>query len=142
MKTVNFVFIFRGSKKDEFLEMNYARAWQAAEIVGRLGEWRKVMEEQVESASVWRNVSRVLWQVVEWLEMWLDAPFESKKISHILDWLLNVIEYVELMEQSSLESELDDTIQLFTTYMKVPIKEIKVRIIKKMVLLSINGLDN
>jgi hypothetical protein len=42
------------------------------------------------------------------------------------------------MEQSSLESELDDTIQLFTTYMKVPIKEIKVRIIKKMVLLSIN----
>jgi hypothetical protein len=138
MKTVNFVFIFRGSKKDEFLERNYARAWQAAEIVERLGEWRKVMEEQVESASGWRNVSRVLWQVVEWLEMWLDAPFESKKISFILDWLLNVIEYVELMEQSSLESELDDTIQLFTTYMKVPIKEIKVRIIKKMVLLSIN----
>jgi len=37
------------------------------------------------------------------------------------------------MEQSSLESSLEDIIKLFTNYLKVPLQDVKLRIIKKMV---------
>lgn len=134
MKTVSKVIICRETKKDEFLEANYARAKQAAEIVSKLTESRKQMEEQVETASGWRSMLRLLQELLVCLEVCLDSPFESMCNVFTLDWLLNVVEYVELMEQSSLESELEETIQLFTAYMKLPIKEVKVRIIKKMVI--------
>lgn len=38
------------------------------------------------------------------------------------------------MEQSSLNSHLEDTIALFTSYMKIPLQEVKIRIIKKMII--------
>lgn len=50
-----------------------------------------------------------------------------------IECLLNVIEYCELMEQSSLESKLEEVITLFINFMKLPLEEVKIRIIRKMV---------
>ena len=53
-----------------------------------------------------------------------------------IECLLNVIEYCELMEQSSLESKLEEVITLFINFMKLPLEEVKIRIIRKMVSLN------
>ena len=47
-----------------------------------------------------------------------------------------MIEYCELMEQSSLESKLEEVITLFINFMKLPLEEVKIRIIRKMVSLN------
>lgn len=60
------------------------------------------------------------------IELCLDFPFEQ--------CLLNIIEYCELIEQSCLDSKLDQTIALFTDYLKIPILDVKIRILKKIII--------
>ena len=125
--------------KDEFVVQSYKRAITASEVYEYAWKYRLNMndsdEGEITSASEFDNLYKILNQILQCIELCLDFPFESKyTIFNLdLDWLLSLIEYWEVIEVSWLNSKLEDTISLFINYMKIPLEEVRIRIIKKMV---------
>jgi hypothetical protein len=117
-------------KKDEYLIASYYRAQEAIQVYKLAWNFRiKTLdctdndESEITSESEFLNLLEIMQQLLVCIELCLEFPFES--------CLLNLIEYSELMENSGLESHLDEVISLFWSYVKLPLEEVRGRVINK-----------
>ena len=120
-------------KKDFNLVKNYYRALDAAKVSKLAEEFElnniEIIEnEEIEitSPSEFANLYEMLEKLLICIDLKLDFKFES--------CLLKLVEYSELMENSHLESHIEKVINLFINYLRLPIEDIKIRIIKKCIM--------
>ena len=119
--------------KDFNLVKSYHRALDAAQV-SKLAEQFELSnieileneEVEITSPSEFTNLYEILEKLLICIDLKLDFKFES--------CLLKLVEYSELMENSNLESHVEEVTTLFINYLKLPIEEIKVRILKRCIM--------